>query len=275
WISCDAGWYGLLAELNTQLTAPDPGYEIHQIKEKYATLRFYADPSGLSEPTPPGLPPPADEEPATAHDRYEQAVREWQAGPGAAAVADIHARRALFDQAISLSEHRSAVTCERCGEPGGPLMTHSRYPWHKTLCAACADADERDWLTREQHDTWTDSMAAEWAQEAREATVERYAPRSCALIGDDPAVRLAWPAEQITTVKAARAAAGRDGLDEVFLVPAAPRRRRTARRSGSATPPTPPNCAPAPPRTSRPPAPASASSWTRRWTPRACIPSTL
>ncbi len=43
WISCDAGWYPLITELGTRLAELDPEYVLHQIKEKFGTLRFYAE----------------------------------------------------------------------------------------------------------------------------------------------------------------------------------------------------------------------------------------
>lgn len=43
WISCDAGWYPLITELGAELAAIDPNYVVHQIKEKFGTLRFYTD----------------------------------------------------------------------------------------------------------------------------------------------------------------------------------------------------------------------------------------
>lgn len=41
WISCGPGWYPLLAETNRKMKYLLPNYEIHQVKEKYGTLRFY------------------------------------------------------------------------------------------------------------------------------------------------------------------------------------------------------------------------------------------
>jgi hypothetical protein len=43
WISCDAGWYPLITRLDAALSALDPDYQIHQIKEKFGTLRYYAE----------------------------------------------------------------------------------------------------------------------------------------------------------------------------------------------------------------------------------------
>ncbi|WP_079631406.1 hypothetical protein [Mycobacteroides abscessus] len=41
WISHDAGWYPIIVQLDEQLAAIDPAYEIHQVKEKFGTLRYY------------------------------------------------------------------------------------------------------------------------------------------------------------------------------------------------------------------------------------------
>ena len=45
WISCGAGWYPLITTLDADLTLVDPDYEVHQIKEKFGSLRFYAETS--------------------------------------------------------------------------------------------------------------------------------------------------------------------------------------------------------------------------------------
>ena len=42
WISCDKGWYKILTDLDADLTRIVPGYEVHQVKEKYGRLRYYA-----------------------------------------------------------------------------------------------------------------------------------------------------------------------------------------------------------------------------------------
>lgn len=41
WISCDRGWYPILVRLDEALAALDPDYELHQVKSKYAGLRYY------------------------------------------------------------------------------------------------------------------------------------------------------------------------------------------------------------------------------------------
>lgn len=84
--------------VDERLSAIDPEYVVHQIKEKFGTLRYYCAPSG-DAPSP--------------------------------AVFD--AFRAITGEA----ERASAITCERCGEPG--VLHETRY-LVKTLCAACADS---------------------------------------------------------------------------------------------------------------------------------------
>jgi hypothetical protein len=97
WISHDAGWYPIVVALDERLSAIDPDYVVHQIKEKFGTLRYYCAPSG-DEPSP--------------------------------AVSD--AFRALTGE----TERASAITCERCSEPGA--LHETRY-LVKTLCPSCAD----------------------------------------------------------------------------------------------------------------------------------------
>ena len=41
WIGCGPGWYPILARLEERLQQIDPDYRVHQIKEKFGTLRFY------------------------------------------------------------------------------------------------------------------------------------------------------------------------------------------------------------------------------------------
>ncbi|MBN0971288.1 hypothetical protein P9A14_08320 [Gordonia hongkongensis] len=78
WISCDAGWYRLICQLDRQLAAIDPGYEVHQVKEKFGALRYYFA-------TSPGLP-------ATNEQR--------------------------MDDLVAAAETASCNTCERCGHGG-------------------------------------------------------------------------------------------------------------------------------------------------------------
>lgn len=78
WIGCSRGWYPIVIELDRSLAAIDPGYEVHQCKEKLGGLRYYFRASdGVSE---------ADQQ------RMRELVRE--------------------------AEARAETTCELCGDPG-------------------------------------------------------------------------------------------------------------------------------------------------------------
>ena len=47
WLGCDRGWYPIIVELDAALARLCPEHEVHQVKEKYGTLRFYATTCGL------------------------------------------------------------------------------------------------------------------------------------------------------------------------------------------------------------------------------------
>lgn len=102
WISCSRGWYPIVIELDQQLAEIDPGYEVHQCKEKLGGLRYYFGASeGVSE---------AD------HDRMRELVRE--------------------------AEARCEVACELCGEPGVRHATpHGWLRTLCVACAAASKHD--------------------------------------------------------------------------------------------------------------------------------------
>ncbi|OBI39699.1 hypothetical protein [Mycobacterium colombiense] len=97
WLSVDAGWYPLVIATDRRLAEIDPGYVVHQIKEKFGTLRYYCA-AGSDDP-----------------------------------------RREVLDALDAVTEEAerfSALTCERCGDPG--ILRRTRY-WAKTLCTPCGD----------------------------------------------------------------------------------------------------------------------------------------
>lgn len=108
WLSVDAGWYPLVIATDRRLAEIDPDYVAQQIKEKFGTLRYYCTAS--SDDASPEL---------------------------------LDALDAVTEEA----ERNSAITCERCGEPG--ILRRTRY-WAKTLCAPCGDglgySPARDWV---------------------------------------------------------------------------------------------------------------------------------
>lgn len=105
------GWQPLLAELDAALRERWPGYTIAQVKEKFGTLRFYAD-HNLEIPDFPD-------------DEAGDAARErWHAG-----------NTAPFYALIREYEVKSASICELCGAPG--KLGAVGY-WRSTRCTGCA-----------------------------------------------------------------------------------------------------------------------------------------
>lgn len=72
------GWYHIVAQLNKLLCLIDPNYVIHQVKEKFAQLRFYMEMSNS----------------------YEGALKP------------------VVQPIVSWAENKSGYTCETCGEYG-------------------------------------------------------------------------------------------------------------------------------------------------------------
>jgi hypothetical protein len=104
WISCGPGWYKLLADTNRKMKLMCPTYEIHQVKEKFGTLRFYW-----------GIP-------------FEDAAWEELDDDTANIVYDI------MGDIAGHAENQSAYICESCGKYG----KIRDGGWVRTLCTACA-----------------------------------------------------------------------------------------------------------------------------------------
>jgi hypothetical protein len=163
WVSCDAGWYPLLVRLDENISALLPEYEIHQMKEKYGTLRFYwglpellpvccqdlneTDPRPLPEavsgPTVPTTRTPEAQATMEAwFDRLCAHLDSPEHAKGRAAlvasveVAHRNAAAGAVGQLVADAEAASAHTCERCG---APARMCSQGVWMKTLCVPCRD----------------------------------------------------------------------------------------------------------------------------------------
>ena len=162
WISCDKGWYPLIIELDEKLAEICPNYEIHQVKEKFGTLRFYfgipsiepqccidihdnrpsqgaVDPKWLSH---------FERENRTLQDPYDLCMwfdnyvkhleTEEHHIANEALTPERERMSTLYDTMQTIAdeyENRSAVTCETTGNPG--VMMHRGY-WFKTLDPAHA-----------------------------------------------------------------------------------------------------------------------------------------
>ncbi len=76
WISCDAGWFPLVVELDAAMAEVLPTYVLHQVKEKFGSLRYYFAMGDLP---------------------YDDPVRQ------------------RLDALVREAEQRSERTCELCG----------------------------------------------------------------------------------------------------------------------------------------------------------------
>lgn len=159
WISMDKGWYQLIANVNNRLRTIDPGYEVHQVKEKFGSLRYYFGVSPLPELEcctvfDEECPMPARRSWVTDDPRaseYAEAFRVWSTAH------DVHwqtlehiesyesqdsLRRVQGDKfhhmqdIVDMYESASMETCELCGEDGTLSV---KGGWWKTTCAACGD----------------------------------------------------------------------------------------------------------------------------------------
>lgn len=146
WISCDKGWYRLIAQLDAELAKIAPDYEVHQIKEKYGVLVVYADPLvsrpiNKSDPEPP-LPLSDDFEDAEwqAYEAWEERQKVWrESQEGLRCVQEAELIQKAFDASVSAAERASAKICEICGAAGRMCQTSGRFPWYKTLCKDCSE----------------------------------------------------------------------------------------------------------------------------------------
>jgi len=80
-LSIGEGWHGLVLALDGELSAIDPDYAVHQVKEKYGGLRYY-----------------------------------FQASAGTT-----ESDRRRMDEVCDEYERRSYTVCELTGRPGRPV----------------------------------------------------------------------------------------------------------------------------------------------------------
>jgi len=165
WIGCSRGWYPILVELDEQLRALFPQYELQQVKEKYGGLRFYwSEDEPITDPADPEPDVPSLSEQATeaekdaawgaweaAHDAWSQRLACYlETEEGAAREQSFERRLKLAEQLVEAAERRASITCELCSLPGESCCTPGPYPWYQTLCVGCAG--QRGFVPSNQRD---------------------------------------------------------------------------------------------------------------------------
>lgn len=154
WIGCGPGWYPLIIELDTALAEVCANYELYQVKEKYGTLRYYAEPPPMPDPAccaafdaaypHPGRPAAGDTAAQAAHDQWREHLAAHFNSDEHQTAWDLQyeawsptadAATGKLTELVDAAEKRSATVCEQCGAPG-TLRVHGG--WCRTTCDGCA-----------------------------------------------------------------------------------------------------------------------------------------
>lgn len=154
WISCGAGWYPLLVQLDADISAIAPDYEVHQVKEKFGGLRFYF---GLQHrypaccirvfeefPVPPREDADREEWSSANRAQWDALIAHVASGEHDSEEqerlqSELSEIEEVVDAIVRAAEDRSIRTCEECGGHGEQRNVRG---WISTLCDACLDADQ-------------------------------------------------------------------------------------------------------------------------------------
>lgn len=170
WISCSSGWFELLARAEQELAALCATFTVHQIKEKWGTLRLYvefdhdddlpaevraAEPDCPSRPELAGILGGTDTgaEGAVAdvwrhgyetvfvpaHEDWAARVEAIRASDDGRLASEDQARRAAeFERLVERFEKESATLCE-LGMKGTLSCTAAQWPWYGVRCDGCRE----------------------------------------------------------------------------------------------------------------------------------------
>lgn len=224
WISCGPGWYPLLAALDTDLARISPTYTVQQVKEKYGTLRFYAEPGEESSPFEQHSPRPTqldtDDDAAFARrlDDWDDAFDAWLASDeGRAWTATIDETRERFEMHIRAAETAAAQTCEVCGALGELRCTRGLGPWYQTYCATCAGDT---YITIPEWKAWEAAegprLRRQWYEEDRARRLAEWTHATIVVASANPVAFLPSH-ERITTAAGIVERLERGGIDELWL----------------------------------------------------------
>jgi len=171
WISCSSGWFELLARAERDLAAVCLTFTVHQIKEKYGTLRLYVEfdhdddlpvevraaepdcPSrrelaeilGMKDATGEGAVGDVWQQAyetvfVPAHDDWAGRVEAIRGSEKGRRASEDQARRVdEFERLIERFEKESARVCELCGADGALSRTLARWPWYAVRCDGCRE----------------------------------------------------------------------------------------------------------------------------------------
>lgn len=164
WISCASGWYPLVIELDQKLAEIAPDYTLHQVKEKFGTLRYYIGFPDLQpqccidldaeQPIEGPINPRFlnKDEKRTAENQYtldrwfyEVLLPHFDSPEHIQQNEDLEPERQRrlelskkMHKIINDYENLSSRTCELCG---AEAEMRARHYWYRTLCEPCAEKD--------------------------------------------------------------------------------------------------------------------------------------
>lgn len=226
WIECDRGWYPILGRLEQRLSALAAGWQLHQVKEKYGTLRVYmsVSPGPVQDPSDPQPEHPGARAADDAKQAWRAAHRAWcerrdawsATAEGVAAIAEANALSAAAERIVAEAERAAARTCERCGEPGRMHRTKAPSPWLKTLCGRCAGEDH---LTPEAWEVWWEAEKPHHRARMRALRVKYLEGSRLLVASADQELLAAVPADYVRDPAAVAAALGTGGFDELWIGP--------------------------------------------------------
>jgi hypothetical protein len=224
WIGCERGWYPLIISTDAQLRELLPHYKIHQIKEKFGTLRYYweggEDVCAPSDPQPlhPGA-GAADVDKAQwrkKHDAWRERADIYGAtAEGRVHELDLERRLDLATKLVEAAESASSNICERCGEVGELCCSAAASPWYQTLCPACAR--EREYMPRREWQAWWTLEEPHFQARERGRFITEHSGQRVLVASVDRTVEIALTQAVCCHTQGAASAAAAQEWDIVFV----------------------------------------------------------
>jgi hypothetical protein len=212
WIGCGKGWYPLIVQLDEKLRELFPAYEIHQVKEKYGTLRFYWS---AGEAKAPG------KDFDFSHVDGHKAYRAWteKTDEGRAFADERKRRYEVASRLVDAAEEASAGICEVCAGAGKLRMTQAASPWYRTVCDEHAlDKDGNvTCLPEDEWEAWWEQEKPRFEARQREYELGRWEGKRALVIGESER-ELALDHVKVTDPDEAARMAGED-WDGVWFAP--------------------------------------------------------
>ncbi len=197
WIDCERGWHPIVIALDAGLAEIFPGYELHECKQKYGSLRFsFGLGEELCDPADPEPEHPGRDAPEQDREAWLAAMKAWRGSrddwletpAGQASAASLNARAQRAKALSKAAEQAAAATCELCGAAGRMTLTRAASPWHQVLCAGCAQ--EHGAIPAEDWDAWWEQEEPRHEARMRAWFAGRHAGKAVLVIAADPDLRI-------------------------------------------------------------------------------------